>query len=505
MADTITVLSPTDIENAYLRTVRSALIKRGVASPNVSPNSDYAIRARALAQQIAVPEANASIVIDQCMPDTSFGEQLTRWLAIYGLSPRGAVGSHGNVTFSSSAPSFVAAGTELVDSSGQLFTVDIGATYPNGASIAVTSASTGKTTNHTAGDVLQWSSPPTYANNTVTVAAGGLQEGADADTEDTMRKRLLDHLRYTPGGGNWSDTVSLALGYSAAVQSAYAYPALKGPSTYGLWCLGPLTYDPDTGFSRQISDTLRSEISTYLTEKKKPTETAIVMPALGPNIADQVAHVAIGLTLSDGSWSDSSPWPALSGTGATYAYVSAVSPLTPSTSITISSDSPSTCPDPADIIDGTTQISWFDPAAWHAGETAIKTATITSHSGSVGSVTVYLDPATPFNGVAVDDFVFPACANGEAYAQSWMAAMGNMGPGEWTTTTSYLPRAKRHPVISTTDPGSISAVQYKGIEGMSEVLDVAYYYKSNTTPSVPIGTGIPPNVLVPGSIGFYPL
>ncbi len=87
-----------------------------------------------------------------------------------------------------------------------------------------------------------------------------------------------------------------------------------------------------------------------------------------------------------------SPWPILEGR-ATFVRVASV---TDSTHITVTSDDPATTPDPAGIVDSTTQIAWFDPSSY--GGNVIKTSTIVNHTGPVGNVTLTLDPAHPFTG-----------------------------------------------------------------------------------------------------------
>ncbi len=197
---TLSVMSPQDIRNLYLRALRCELIARGVPNPNVSPKSDYAVRAAALAQILAPCMANAVAAAEINMPDTCTGERLERWLAVYGLSKRPAKGSSGNIEYATEASSYVAVGQRLVDDQGQFYEVKTAATYANGALIPIEAISTGASTNRVAGTVLQWVTPPTYAKPKAKVATGGLADGADADKEEDARARLLFRMAYSEGG-----------------------------------------------------------------------------------------------------------------------------------------------------------------------------------------------------------------------------------------------------------------------------------------------------------------
>jgi|WetSurMetagenome_2_1015567.scaffolds.fasta_scaffold01366_16 uncharacterized phage protein gp47/JayE len=512
---TLTVLSPKDIRNAYLRTIRQELIARGVINPNVLPGSDYAVRAEALSQQIAPAMANAVVAADANMPDRAVGDRLIRWMTIVGLSFRPAQGSNGNIVYSTAASGYVPVNAQLVDDQGQFYQVATGATYADGDPIPIASISTGKSTNRIAGTILQWVSPPPYANSKQLVATGGLIDGADADTEEIARQRLLNRLKNAAGGGNWQQTVEWAYAASSSVVGAFDYPALYGPSTYGIWVLGAMTYDAVNGFSRQLSNARRATISAYIAAAKPP-ESQIVLPTIAgpPFNEDEAASVSIMLELPPsvaaggpgGGWIDPVPWPGLLG-AATYC---AVSTVTTPTQITIDG-STTDAPDPAGIVDGSTQIAWFDPVSWwNSGGptrgTAVKTSTIVSHSGSTGSVTIVLDPANPFTGVS-GVFIWPTCEQAEDYVQAWLAAVEAMGPGEWTGISSMLPRSLRHPLPSQSAPSALGGAQLRAVQDVgAEVLDIAYAYRSQVSPTLPATSGEGPHVLVPGiGLGFYPL
>jgi uncharacterized phage protein gp47/JayE len=515
--DQFFVPTPDEIRDANLRVRRNALIARGVSNPNVTKDSDHYVYATALSENLSPAFQNCVIKADQQMPDTSLGEQLTRIMGFYGVQPAVAAGASGNIVMETSTVTFVAIHTRLIDDQGQVFEVTLGGNYANGAKVPVAGITTGKATDHATGDVLQWVGvPPAFAAPTVTVAAPGLTGGADIPNDEDNRAALFSHLQNPPGGGNWSQVRDWAFKASPSVVSAFVYPALNGPGTLGLCILGALTYDPTNGFTREVSTTVRDTVHNYVVAQlpgpgqvllttKTPTDA-------GGSTPDVDTDVAIGLTLPEavgaggpgGGWVDATPWPALLGT----ATRCTVQTVTDSTHLTLTSNDASTTPSATGLLDGVTQIAWFSPTSFAASTTeapspAIITATITSHGGSTGAITVVLD--TPFIGIQAGDYVFPNAEHAEVYAQAFLAAMGGLGPGQWSTNPGVVPTANRRPFVTRQQPSDLTATVLKAItDSGSEVEDAAYLYRSATTPGVPASTTTDsPFVLVPRRFGLY--
>jgi hypothetical protein len=180
-----------------------------------------------------------------------------------------------------------------------------------------------------------------------------------------------------------------------------------------------------------------------------------------------------------------------------------VSAVTDSTHITVTSDAPGACPDATGVVNSTTKVSWFDPSGYPGA--VIKTSVVANHTGSTGSVNLTL--ASPFAGIQVGDYIFPSCERAEEYAQAWLAAVGSMGPGEWTTDATVLADARRQPLATKEAPHTIGLSQRKALEQVGdEVLDVRYHYASSNVTYTPANTKTSaPYVLVPGRrLGFYP-
>src|SRR6185312_2010207 len=194
-----------------LRVVRNGLIARGVTNPNVAKGSDFDLIATAVANEIAVGQANCVILADQLMPDTAGGSYLDRWLALFNMQRRPAIGSHGYFTLPLSvASTTLPIGAQLVDTSGQRFQIDAPGVYANGALVPISALDTGTATNHDNGDALTWATYIPYSSSTVTVGvtggSDGLSGGEDSEVgvDEPPRQRLFARLQNDPKGGNWS-------------------------------------------------------------------------------------------------------------------------------------------------------------------------------------------------------------------------------------------------------------------------------------------------------------
>ena len=95
----IFVKDPITARDDMIRTYKNALINRGVPAPQVGPGTEPFVLFTAIANELAVANANVQIAADNQMPDTSTGANLDRILSMYGQPRRGAAGSVGRATF----------------------------------------------------------------------------------------------------------------------------------------------------------------------------------------------------------------------------------------------------------------------------------------------------------------------------------------------------------------------------------------------------------------------
>jgi uncharacterized phage protein gp47/JayE len=510
MAELDKFYTPTvdDLVNANLRVRRNGLIQRGVENPNVTTGSDHYVYARALALNLAPAYQNLAIMADQQMPDSATGDDLVRQMDIYGIEVPAAAGATGNIVFAASASSLVPTGKQLIDEIGQVYEVVTGGTYDDEDEIPIRGVSTGVATEHVEGDALQWvGGAPGFADTVALVAPGGLTNGSDEANDSSNRSLLYSHLRNPPGGGNWMQVIAWAKEASPAVYSAFVYPALNGPATVGLCVLGKLSYD-GSQFVRHVAESERASVDTYVSaqlDARAHVHLTTQTPKFDEGATLEV-DVAIGLSLPaaigaggpGGGWVNAVPWPVLLGT-ATYVYVDVV---TDSTHLTLSSDDAGTTPSALNLVDGVTEIAWFSPQAWVDGDDCIKTSTVIAHGGTTGALTVTL--SEPLAGVQVDDMIFPSCEHAEEYAQAFIAAMGNMGPGQWYPNLALVPQAARQPLVVRQQPSDMVSSLLKSVSDTGEeVEDIAYLYRSDTAPPAPGSTTNSPIVIVPSGLGFF--
>ncbi len=500
---TFVVKDAITIRDDVLRTIKNGLLRRGIESPNVSPGSDWFVLATALGNELAVVGANAVVKADEQMPDSAAGDGLARIAEILGLSKQAAAGSVGFVNIVSSATSPIPTGQELLDANGLRYRVTVGGNYANGSSVPVDAVDTGAATNKAEGDVLRWKVSPPFCDEKVTVGAGGLVNGIDAEDDEALRARVLAVFQNPPGSGNWEHCAELAEESDARVQKAFVYPAALGPSTLRVAVTAAPTRSSKL---RDVASTVLSgTVAPYI--KGKLPEHAHIEVTTVENVE---CDVAFGLTLPEattanppgpgGGWLNGSPWPAviLDGTNPLKASVTAV---TSSTEFTVDAV---TAPSP-----GVSRIAWLSPIDWR-----LYTALVTSFSGTSGSYVVNID--SPFTGVAVGHLIWPECQNARLYAETALAEFALMGPGQVTSNASALVRGFRHPIPANGWPMSLGPHLLNALtKSHEEVLSAQFFERGapghttlsgssgQLTPNVPATISSPPKQFVPRNIAFY--
>jgi uncharacterized phage protein gp47/JayE len=489
MADTL-VENPKQILENMLRTYRAAMQEAGVSDPAVGVGSDIFIIASMVANELSIAMNNTVISAEANMPDSATGEDLDRVLATYGLTRRPASTGSGFIELVTTTATLVPAGTELLSNAGLTYATVTSGTYANGAELEIVSVDAGAAVNLDEGEVLKWRSPPAFAAPKVEVSQA-VTGAVDAESDEVARARLLGRFASPPSMGNWQAVAELAEAQDAAVQKAFVYPAHNGPSTLAVaLCANPT----ETSKSRQLTSTKVTQISSGILGNM-PEYVSITINS----VVDVTNNVSFGITIpfpegaanngTGGGWLNFNAFPAANGTTHTKCIVSAV---TNSTSFTI--DAPIDLPP----TEGITKISWIDRTDY-----TVKTATILTTSGT-GPYVVTVD--APFTGVAVNDYVFPACKNAQVYLDAVLAQFAKLGPGQVTDQASVLPKAYRRPLTSVAFPNKLDGSMQKAItDSSTEVQSTSYFYRtSSSSPSLPASVNSGPYIYVPGQISFYP-
>jgi uncharacterized phage protein gp47/JayE len=167
----------------------------------------------------------------QVVPFTAEDEFLAGWGALKSVYIKPATkASNGAVSFNASGSGTIAAGTEITRNDGATFTTTADAsvvgttiTVPLSASIAGADGNTATGTTM----YLSVGISGIYPEGTVTTALTG---GADIETQDDFKARVLDAYQATPAGGSQSDYVNWALEV-AGVTRAWCVPRGYGVGT----------------------------------------------------------------------------------------------------------------------------------------------------------------------------------------------------------------------------------------------------------------------------------
>ncbi|MHB1053466.1 MAG: baseplate J/gp47 family protein [Thiobacillus sp.] len=224
---------------AFTRPTLTQLIERAQADIETRlPGSQPRLRHTLLGTLARVhPGANHGLygyldwIARQVLPDTADAEILERWASIWGVTRKAASFAAGPVTLTGTTGAVVPAGTVLQAATGQEFETDAEVTLAAGTATAqVTALSAGQAGNLVASAKLNLISPIAGVNAQATVASGGLVGGADTETDDALRARLLARIQTPPHGGAKTDYVAWALEV-AGVTRAWVYPGELGLGT----------------------------------------------------------------------------------------------------------------------------------------------------------------------------------------------------------------------------------------------------------------------------------
>lgn len=167
----------------------------------------------------------------QLMVDTAETVFLDRYAGIWGVLRVPASFAAGAVAVTGTTGVVVPAGTQLQRSDGAAYTTTADTTITSGAAdVPVAALSAGIAGNADAGTRVTFTTPVSGVNTTGVVATGGLTRGADRESDDALRGRVLGRIQRPPMGGARSDYEAWAL-QVAGVTRAWVYPLENGPGT----------------------------------------------------------------------------------------------------------------------------------------------------------------------------------------------------------------------------------------------------------------------------------
>lgn len=487
-----------ETRDRYLRDLRLTAIDDGFDDIPVTPGTDNWIHAAATAEAVGVALANVAIADSNSDELTAEGEALDAKLVSLGLPLIEPTGSAGKIKIEVTGTTTINAGEQLLLPNGlRLQTVSTTIAPSDGDEIDVQAVDTGPETNAVAGTEVRWVVAPANVGEIATVSVGEpLTGGTGEETDERKRARIRNYRENRPAGGNWGQVREISLNASGAVQEAYSYPAVGGPSTGKT--VPTRIYDRDNfDFSREPSSTTINIVKGSI-QTSFPIQTEnIVQP---PN--DTAVNVALGVTIpnsvsagGDGTgWVNPQIWPTLVGGDSGRVTVTSYTGVT----LTVTA---ATTTAPVDL---QTQVSWWSPTTMK-----FYTATVVSHSGGTGAWVLTLDkPLVDDTGAipATGDFISPAAVNIEKYGVTWLDIMEIIGPGEMVgSSDSRFNRSRRHPYVNNEFPANLDQAFYNRLQNEhKEMSGVSEKYASANTPTVPATIDLPPNIFVPQHFGIYP-
>jgi uncharacterized phage protein gp47/JayE len=272
---------------------------------DLSPTSDNWKRERNTAMGIAGLHAHIDVVADDALPDLAEDSSLARWGAIYNVTRKAATAASGAnaLRLTGTSGSAYTTGDELSTTDGTLYQVNETGTIPVAGfvDVDVLAKETGAHTRKLKGEVLTFSSTPAGLASTAALVADLDVGGADEETEDEWRERILDRMASPGMGGNANDYQEWSLEVEG-VREAYVYPNRDGLGTVDLAAL-----HSGTGAERLLSGTEIDELETYV-DAKRPVAVQLRVLTVIENEND--VHVTIERDEDaefDPDWDDTTP------------------------------------------------------------------------------------------------------------------------------------------------------------------------------------------------------
>jgi uncharacterized phage protein gp47/JayE len=154
-------------------------------------------------------------IFRQAFPDTAESANLRRHAALFGVGELPPQFAAGNIDVAGTDAVTIPAGTTLRREDGREYATSGDGTIAGGvATLPVLATEVGVLGNALEGTALSFVSPVVGVTSAALVAAGGLTGGTDAESDDSLRRRLAERLQTPPAGGTAPDYVARAKLYA---------------------------------------------------------------------------------------------------------------------------------------------------------------------------------------------------------------------------------------------------------------------------------------------------
>lgn len=202
----------------------------------VATRSVIAVLARVWAGACHAMHGMLAWMFGQVFVDTAEAEYMERWAADWGMSRKAAAPAAGDLAITGQPGAVIPASTLWIDqATGQQYAQGADAVIPAGgaATARVEAVEAGAAGDLATSAELTLVAPIGGVESRALVTGEGLTGGADEESDQSLRARLLERLRRPPRGGSQADYVRWAKEVPG-VTRAWCYPLMLGIGTVGV-------------------------------------------------------------------------------------------------------------------------------------------------------------------------------------------------------------------------------------------------------------------------------
>lgn len=285
---------------AYLKSIKPSLNTN-------DQNSDFVIRGKGISGLVSGLYGDQAKVNGDTFISSARPEALSLDGQDFALPPQTAtLADSPAVSVPGTNGTIVSVGqlTFLYLPTGVLYTNTTGGTVASGTvSVAIQALATGQIGNVALPDSLQIVAPPSGIGTTANLI-DAIADGADPETTDSYRARLLLREQSPPAGGNQTDYVNFAFAASNAVRSAFVRRFGRGLGTVDVYITTGTT-NIDTAVTQGLSivripsSTVLNQVQAYYNANVPLTDCPAIYAPTELDVPVTVAvDLAAGITMS---------------------------------------------------------------------------------------------------------------------------------------------------------------------------------------------------------------
>jgi len=256
-------------------------IKNWLPDAHTASDSDYYVRATAVASCAEGLYQHQAWIARQIFPDTADTEYLERHAAVRGLMRRPAVAASGFMHLTGTPATLIVQGLTGIAANGQTYQVIEDGRIGDDGTAKVRARALDASHSGNAVD----GTPVTLRFTPVGITSASLhamQGGVDVETDTELLARLLDLIRRPPAGGNRHDYRRWALEVPG-VTAAFVYPLRRG--------LGTIDVAIVSGDGLPSEETLQA-VRDHIDDVRPVTGKNCVVLAPSALPVDMTVHVA---------------------------------------------------------------------------------------------------------------------------------------------------------------------------------------------------------------------